>query len=54
MLHIGHREPKRDDADLARVESYLRQLLSESLRRDGRAAETCVGQIPFEGTTVKL
>jgi phosphoribosyl 1,2-cyclic phosphodiesterase len=54
MLHIGHREPKRDDADLARVESNLRQLLAESLRREGRPEGACIGQIPIEDTTVKL
>jgi phosphoribosyl 1,2-cyclic phosphodiesterase len=54
MLHVGHREPKRDDADLARVENYLQQCMSEALRGGGLDAAACACQIPFEQMKVEL
>jgi phosphoribosyl 1,2-cyclic phosphodiesterase len=54
QLHVGHREPKRDDRDLARVERYLQALLCEELRRAGRTPDACRALIPYEGLTVRL
>jgi ribonuclease BN (tRNA processing enzyme) len=47
QLHLGHREPKRDDADLARVEKYMRQCLTAG-------ANACQACIPFEGMSVEI
>ena len=54
QLHIGHREPKRDDQDLAKFEAYLQQCLAEALRRAGKDASACVGCLAREGMTVDL
>jgi phosphoribosyl 1,2-cyclic phosphodiesterase len=43
-LHLGHREPARSDADLARLENEARLL----------ARQACQVLIPFEGMTVTL
>jgi phosphoribosyl 1,2-cyclic phosphodiesterase len=53
-LHIGHREPKRDDADLARLEAYLQQCLAEALHREGAGAPLCAACLPWEGMKVAL
>jgi phosphoribosyl 1,2-cyclic phosphodiesterase len=50
-LHIGHREPKRDDFDLARVEAYLQQCAAAAVRGAGRDMPAC---IPYEGLTVQF
>lgn len=54
LLHIGHREPKRDDMDLARVESAIQQCLIASLEQAGRDVLSCRACMPFEGLTVEL
>src|SRR5262249_25396992 len=38
-LHIGHREPKRSDQELARIEDNLHQLVADALRDAGRPAD---------------
>jgi phosphoribosyl 1,2-cyclic phosphodiesterase len=53
-VHVGHREPKRDDENIARLEQYVRQLLREELRRAGREPSACQALIPYEGLTVRL
>jgi phosphoribosyl 1,2-cyclic phosphodiesterase len=53
-LHLGHREPKRTDEDLARIQAYAERSLCEALQRGGRQANTCRVQIPHEGLTVRL
>lgn len=54
QLHAGHREPKRDDADLARVESYLQECMVEALGHAGRDLTACTACVPYEGMTVVL
>lgn len=53
-LHIGHREPKRSDDDLAAFEAYLQECVRESLRRAGLPADTCKARLPYEGLTVTI
>jgi phosphoribosyl 1,2-cyclic phosphodiesterase len=53
-LHVGHREPRRDDAATARLEQLLQQLVREELRRQGRAADQCQALVPYEGLTVDI
>jgi phosphoribosyl 1,2-cyclic phosphodiesterase len=53
-LHVGHREPKRSDDDLARVEGYLHQLVAAALRDAGRHADSLRARLPYEGLTVTL
>jgi ribonuclease BN (tRNA processing enzyme) len=54
LLHLGHREPRRSDEQLAEVEEYARRLLAEELRRAGRSADTCQVAVPHEGMTVHI
>jgi phosphoribosyl 1,2-cyclic phosphodiesterase len=54
LLHVGHREPKRDDNDLARVEQYLQRRLAQALAAAAREPGWCAGCIPFEGLSVCL
>ena len=51
QLHVGHREPKRDDFDLARVAGLLQQCLAKTPGRGGAAMTTC---IPHEGLSVQI
>jgi phosphoribosyl 1,2-cyclic phosphodiesterase len=53
-LHVGHREPKRNDEDLARVERYLQQRLPDALQAAGRKPDSCRTCIPYEGLTVRI
>jgi phosphoribosyl 1,2-cyclic phosphodiesterase len=54
QLHIGHREPRRSDSQLADIEGRAQRLMCEELRRTGRAADDCLVLIPYEGLTVCL
>jgi phosphoribosyl 1,2-cyclic phosphodiesterase len=53
-LHIGHREPRRDDAGTAQLEQLLRQLVRAELHKQGRPAEACQALIPYEGLVVSI
>lgn len=53
-LHIGHHEPKRDDKDLARIESYAQRLMAEMLARDGRPEGSCHVELAREGQTLEF
>jgi phosphoribosyl 1,2-cyclic phosphodiesterase len=53
-LHLGHREPKRTDANIADVERYLQQAVRTALGSAGRDGTECRALIPFEGLTVRL
>ena len=54
QLHLGHREPKRDDADLTRVERHAQALLARLLKEAGREPAACSVMVPWEGLTVRL
>ncbi|MGH7169451.1 MAG: MBL fold metallo-hydrolase [Gemmataceae bacterium] len=51
-LHVGHRDPARNDEDIARLEVFLRARLREELRSAGRAEESCRARIVHEGLIV--
>jgi phosphoribosyl 1,2-cyclic phosphodiesterase len=53
-LHVGHREPKRSDADTAAVEQYLKQAMRTAVSRAGRDAAECRALIPYEGMTIRI
>jgi phosphoribosyl 1,2-cyclic phosphodiesterase len=53
-LHLGHREPKRDDADLLRVERFMQERMRQELHAAGRPPNSCRACIPYEGLTVRL
>jgi phosphoribosyl 1,2-cyclic phosphodiesterase len=54
QLHVGHREPKRNDVETARFETYLQKLLVEALQQHGRDENSCTACVPFEGMRVEL
>jgi phosphoribosyl 1,2-cyclic phosphodiesterase len=53
-LHLGHREPKRSDTDLAWLERYAKELLAQALRQAGRPAGSCEVRVAHEGLTLHL
>jgi phosphoribosyl 1,2-cyclic phosphodiesterase len=53
-LHVGHREPKRSDDDMARVEEYLQQVVAAALRDAGRPVDSLRARLPYEGLTLVL
>jgi phosphoribosyl 1,2-cyclic phosphodiesterase len=53
-LHLGHREPKRDDADLDRIGRYAEELLRQRLAGAGRPSRSCEVQVAYEGLTVAI
>jgi phosphoribosyl 1,2-cyclic phosphodiesterase len=53
-LHVGHREPRHGDEDLARVDALIHQLVQDELRRAGKPADGCRALIPYEGLTVEV
>jgi phosphoribosyl 1,2-cyclic phosphodiesterase len=52
-LHVGHRDPRRDDALLADFEEYMRRVLREQVEQAGDGAE-CEVLIPYEGLQVRI
>ncbi len=53
-LHIGHRDPARDDEGMAHLEIYLQDRLREELRRVGRAPDSCRARLAHEGLVVNV
>jgi len=52
-LHIGHRDPLRDDRLIAAFEKYMRELMIEESRRVGWQGE-CEVLVPYEGMQVRF
>jgi phosphoribosyl 1,2-cyclic phosphodiesterase len=53
-LHVGHREPRRTDAETAAVEAHLCGLLAQELKRVGRGPDECAARIVYEGLCVSV
>jgi phosphoribosyl 1,2-cyclic phosphodiesterase len=53
-VHVGHREPRRGDEELARVDAYVRDLARQECRRQGRPEDAARALVPYEGMTVRL
>lgn len=53
-LHVGHRDPRRNDEQIAQLDAYVRELARDELRRAGRPADSMEALIPYEGMTVRL
>jgi phosphoribosyl 1,2-cyclic phosphodiesterase len=53
-LHLGHRDPRRTDRDLAELESYAERLLAEELQGRELSPESCMVCIPHEGQQVRI
>jgi phosphoribosyl 1,2-cyclic phosphodiesterase len=53
-LHVGHRDPRRNDQDLANLDACVERLMREELRGAGLPEESCRGLIPFEGMQVSI
>jgi phosphoribosyl 1,2-cyclic phosphodiesterase len=53
-LHIGHREPRRGDEELACIERKVVEMMGDELRRAERPAGGCAVLIPYEGMTVTI
>jgi phosphoribosyl 1,2-cyclic phosphodiesterase len=53
-LHVGHRDPRRSDVDLAGLDAFVHSFIEDELRRAGRDPGSCQALIPYEGLTVRL
>ena len=53
-LHVGHREPMRNDQQIFEVEMLVKKLMAEELHRCGRDPLSCQALIPYEGMTLRL
>jgi phosphoribosyl 1,2-cyclic phosphodiesterase len=53
-LHVGHRDPRRSDNQLAELDAFTRRFAEEELRRAGKPAGSCQALIPYEGQTVRV
>lgn len=53
-VHVGHRDPRHNDEQLAAMDAYVHRLVDEELRKAGRPAHACQALIPYEGLTVQL
>jgi phosphoribosyl 1,2-cyclic phosphodiesterase len=53
MLHIGHRDPRRNDQLIAEFETYMRNFLQKERRRIGWEGE-CEVLVPYEGMQVEI
>lgn len=53
-VHVGHRDPRRSDNDLARLEQYMKELMADELRNAGKPAGSCEVVMPYEGLRVVL
>jgi phosphoribosyl 1,2-cyclic phosphodiesterase len=53
-LHVGHRDPRRSDEQLAGLDAVVGRLVNEELARTGRPAGSCRALIPYEGLTVRV
>lgn len=53
-LHVGHRDPRRGDNQLAELDAFVHKFVAEELARAGRPAGSCRALIPYEGLTVRI
>ncbi len=53
-VHVGHRDPRRGDTQLAALDEYVGRLAEEELLRAGKPAGSCRARIPYEGLVVRL
>jgi ribonuclease BN (tRNA processing enzyme) len=53
-LHLGHRDPRRTDRDLADLEAHAERLLAEELRAAQLSDDACRVCIPYEGQQVRI
>lgn len=51
-LHIGHREPRRNDQQIAELEGFTQELLRTELRNAGLNSDACRALVPYEGMIV--
>lgn len=53
-LHIGHRDPCRDDGALTRFGEHLQELVSAEMQRLARPIDSLQALIPYEGMSIEL
>jgi ribonuclease BN (tRNA processing enzyme) len=53
-VHVGHRDPRRSDGQIAAVDAYVRRLAAEEVRRAGLPDGACEALVPYEGLTVRI
>lgn len=53
-LHIGHRDPRRNDQNIMDFEAYAREVLEKALASGNLNADACEFAIPYEGMQVRI
>ncbi len=53
-LHVGHRDPCRDDREISLFSERLRELARNEMLRLQRAPESCEVTVPYEGMSIQL
>jgi phosphoribosyl 1,2-cyclic phosphodiesterase len=53
-LHIGHRDPRRNDQHILEFEAYARGVLKEELARRNAPETSCELVVPHEGMQVRI
>lgn len=53
-LHIGHRDPRRNDQNIADFETYGRGFLQAELAQRNLPGETCDFLVPYEGMQIRI
>jgi phosphoribosyl 1,2-cyclic phosphodiesterase len=53
-IHVGHREPRRGDEELSRVDAMVREMARQECRRQGKVEDATRALIPYEGMTIRL
>jgi phosphoribosyl 1,2-cyclic phosphodiesterase len=54
QLHIGHRDPRRNDQHIAEFEAYARKVLKEASASGTPSGRECDLLIPYEGLQVRI
>jgi hypothetical protein len=54
ILHVGHRDPRRGDGEIADFERHLQEMTAAELKRRNRAPGSCRAAVPYEGMRVEI
>jgi phosphoribosyl 1,2-cyclic phosphodiesterase len=54
ILHVGHRDPRRNDPQVADFEKYLLELTAEELKKTNRPPGACHAAVPYEGMRITM
>lgn len=53
-LHLGHRDPRRNDRHIAEFEAYAHRFLEEEVTRRNQPGTSCELLVPYEGMQISI